>query len=119
MRIAVTSQNRYSITPHAGKCRHFWVYDIAPDQQSILKRTPLLLTAETLEQRVHAFVQAGIETLISGSIGKPFFDYLRENGIHPLTTTLHDPDIAIAACISGTLEPPPPEAGAHCPHLPA
>lgn len=28
MRIAITSQNRHSITEHAGKCRKFWIYDV-------------------------------------------------------------------------------------------
>ena len=28
MQIAVTSQNRKTVTEHAGKCRKFWIYDI-------------------------------------------------------------------------------------------
>jgi predicted Fe-Mo cluster-binding NifX family protein len=28
MKIAVTSQNRKTITSHAGKCRKFWVYEV-------------------------------------------------------------------------------------------
>ncbi len=28
MKIAVTSQNRKTITDHAGKCRKFWLFDI-------------------------------------------------------------------------------------------
>ena len=28
MQIAVTSQNRKTITEHAGKCRKFWIYDV-------------------------------------------------------------------------------------------
>ena len=28
MKIAITSQNRRTITEHAGKCRKFWVYAI-------------------------------------------------------------------------------------------
>jgi predicted Fe-Mo cluster-binding NifX family protein len=27
MRIAVASQNRKTVTGHAGKCRKFWIYD--------------------------------------------------------------------------------------------
>jgi predicted Fe-Mo cluster-binding NifX family protein len=29
MKIAVASQNRREITGHTGRCRRFWVYDIA------------------------------------------------------------------------------------------
>ncbi len=28
MRIAVTSQNRKTVTGNAGRCRRFWLYDI-------------------------------------------------------------------------------------------
>ncbi len=32
MKIAVTSQNRKTITEHAGKCRKFWVYEVIGQQ---------------------------------------------------------------------------------------
>jgi hypothetical protein len=32
MKIAVTSQNRKTITEHAGKCRKFWIYNIQNQQ---------------------------------------------------------------------------------------
>ena len=28
MKIAVTSQNRKTVTGHAGKCRKFWIYEV-------------------------------------------------------------------------------------------
>ncbi len=28
MFIVITSQNRHHITPHAGKCRKFWKYEL-------------------------------------------------------------------------------------------
>lgn len=32
MKIAVTSQNYRTVTPHAGKTRRFLVYDVSPDR---------------------------------------------------------------------------------------
>lgn len=39
MKIAVTSQNRKTITGHAGKCLKFWLYE--SDDKTILKKTLL------------------------------------------------------------------------------
>ncbi len=41
MKIAVTSQNRKTITGHAGKCRKFWTYEI--DHKEIVNKTLLEL----------------------------------------------------------------------------
>ena len=32
MKIAVASQNRRTITEHAGKCRKFWIYETEQDK---------------------------------------------------------------------------------------
>jgi predicted Fe-Mo cluster-binding NifX family protein len=44
MKIAITSQNRKTITGHAGKCRKFWVYEIENNQ--VLGRSLLELPME-------------------------------------------------------------------------
>jgi predicted Fe-Mo cluster-binding NifX family protein len=31
-RIGITSQNRRTVTGHAGRCRRFWVYDVKDGQ---------------------------------------------------------------------------------------
>lgn len=54
MKIAVTSQDRKTITGHAGKCRKFWIYEI--DDKTILKKSLLELT---LDQSLHASQGAG------------------------------------------------------------
>jgi hypothetical protein len=41
MIIAVTSQNRKSITGHAGKCRKVWLFEV--DQQQVLGKQLLEL----------------------------------------------------------------------------
>lgn len=41
MKIAVTSQNRKTITEHAGKCRKFWIDEI--DDKTVVRKTMLEL----------------------------------------------------------------------------
>jgi hypothetical protein len=44
MKITVTSQNRKTITEHAGRCRKFWVFNTENDKR--IDRALLLLTKE-------------------------------------------------------------------------
>ena len=47
MKIAVTSQNRKTITGHAGKCRKFWIYEIV--DKKVVDNTLLELALEQLD----------------------------------------------------------------------
>lgn len=49
MKIAVASQNRKTVTGHAGKCRKFWIYGI--DHDSVKGKTLLELPTD---QSFHA-----------------------------------------------------------------
>jgi predicted Fe-Mo cluster-binding NifX family protein len=105
MKIAVTSQNRKTITGHAGKCRKFWIYEI--DDKKIVNKTLLELA---LEQSFHESPAAGqhpldgINVLISGGAGKGLIRRLSNMGIQGLVTPETDPDSAVAAFLSGTLK---------------
>ncbi|RUQ36725.1 MAG: nitrogen fixation protein [Candidatus Competibacteraceae bacterium] len=104
MKIAVTSQNRRTVTDHAGKCRKFWVYDI--DQQQITGKTLLELP---LEQSFHEAPPHEphpldhVQVLISASIGPGLHRRLTAKGIAALATSETDPDQAVAAYLQGTL----------------
>ncbi len=104
MKIAVTSQNRRTITEHAGKCRKFWVYDIAQGQ--VAGKTLLELP---LEQSFHQSAPHaphpldGIQVLIAGGMGPGLHHRLAAKGINALTTVETDPDQAVAAYLQGAL----------------
>ena len=104
VKIAVTSQNRRTITEHAGKCRKFWVYDIAQDQ--IASKTLLELP---IEQSFHESSPHEphpldtVQVLIAGSMGYGLQHRLAAKGISVLTTAETDPDRAVAAYLQGTL----------------
>lgn len=104
MKIAVTSQNRKTITEHAGKCRKFWIYDI--NAGAVTNRNLIELP---MEQSFHANHHqlpselTEIQVLITGGMGSGLHLRLRQHGIEPLITSEEDPDVAVAAYLSGNL----------------
>ncbi len=111
MKIAVTSQDRKTITGHAGKCRKFWLYEI--DGKTILNKTLLELA---LEQSLHESHGAGthpldgIDVLISGGAGQGLIRRLDSMGIQGLVTPETEPDSAVADFLDGTLKLGQPES---------
>lgn len=113
MQIAITSQNRKTITEHAGKCRKFWIYDI--NQEQIAERRLVELPIEQSFHASHGLPEAltGVEVLISRGMGGNLYQRLISLGIQPLLTDSEDPDQAIADFLSGKLETHPLEDGCH------
>jgi predicted Fe-Mo cluster-binding NifX family protein len=105
MKIAVTSQNRKTITGHAGKCRKFWIYEIV--DKKVVDKTLLELALEQSFHESHAagpHPLDGINVLISGGAGQGLIRRLNNMGIQGLVTPETDPDSAVAAYLSGTLK---------------
>ncbi len=104
MRIAVTSQNRKTITGHAGKCRKFWIYDVEAGQvgHKHLMELPM-------EQSFHESPAQGphplddIDVLICGGMGPNLMQRLERKGIRAMATPETDPDQAVSAWLSGSL----------------
>ncbi|MFV5212872.1 NifB/NifX family molybdenum-iron cluster-binding protein [Azonexus caeni] len=113
MQIAITSQNRKTITEHAGKCRKFWIYDI--NQEQIAERRLVELPIEQSFHASHGLPEAltGVEVLISRGMGGNLYQRLISLGIQPLLTDSEDPDQAIADFLSGKLETHSLEDGCH------
>ncbi len=101
MLIAVTSQNRRSITGHAGKCRNFWLYRI--EDGAISDKHLLELP---IDQSLHAQHDGlsdglqGIDVLISGGMGAGLHRRLGQYGIAALLTDSTEPDVAVNALLS-------------------
>lgn len=104
MQIAITSQNRRTITEHAGKCRKFWLYDIDADRVAGKRLVEL-----PIEQSFHTShtglpdALAGINVLITGGMGSNLFRRLIDLGVQPLLACEEDPDRAIADFLAGCL----------------
>jgi predicted Fe-Mo cluster-binding NifX family protein len=103
MRIAVSSQNNINITPHAGRCRRFWIYEV--DDSGILDGSIVEIpVVDTLHAAI-AMPQAlqDISVLISGSMGRGLVDRLAVLGIRGVITREIDPERAVLAYLEGTL----------------
>lgn len=101
LRIAVSSQNRKTVTEHAGKCRKFWIYEIA--QGKLASKTLLELPIEqsfhvTAEDQPHPLDSSHV--LLTAGIGSGLQQRLLRRGIEGVLTTETDPDRAVAAYLS-------------------
>lgn len=117
MKIAVTSQNRKTVTGHAGKCRRFWIYDI--DDCEVRDRQLLELAIEETFHERHgggAHPLDGINVLITGGMGDGLQRRLKQRGILAVATGETDPERAIADWLNGTLKELPPGCHDHHHH---
>lgn len=116
MKIAVTSQDRLTVTGHAGRCQHFWVYEV--DGRQVSGRALLEVPQEqTFHQSHHAGPPglAGIAALITGGMGAGLAARLARQGVTGVVTSETDPDRAVARYLDGSLPRLEPHAG-HGPH---
>lgn len=105
MKIAVTSQDRNTVTGHAGKCRNFLLYEI--DGKTVLKKTLIELPrVQSLHESHGAGPHPldGISVLISGGAGQGLIRRLNSMGIQGLVTLETEPDSAVTDFLNGTLE---------------
>lgn len=96
MKIAITSQNRRTVTAHAGRCRRFWVYDI--EDGEVRERELLeLAKTDTLHEVSPGIPGAltGIDVLVSSGMCDNLVARLGRNGIEARQTTCEDPDEAL------------------------
>ena len=110
MKIAVASQNRKTVTGHAGKCRKFWIYE--SDGAEVLDKTLLELPKEQSFHESHGADHPldAVNVLICGGMGSGLADRLKARGIQGLVTPETDPDQAVAAYLAGRLPLGEPEA---------
>jgi len=103
MKIAVTSQNYRTITPHAGKTRRFLVYEAAPDAEpEELDRLNL-----PKDMSLHEFHGDGphplyaVDVVIAGSCGPGFSRRMAKHGIVAVVTQETDPLKAVRDFLAG------------------
>ena len=93
----MSSQNKKTVTDHAGRCRNFWVYDISNGQ--VANKTLLKLP---IKQSFHETKGAeehpldGIDVLVTGGMSPGLQKRLLQRGIKSIVTTETDPDQVVA-----------------------
>ena len=113
MKVAIASQNKKSITDHAGRCRKFWLFDI--ENKAIVDQQLLELSKE---QAFHGFSHDSahpldqVDMLIAGGMGKGFVSKMAKRNIQAVATTLQDPEQAARAIAAGVL--PIKDASENC-----
>jgi predicted Fe-Mo cluster-binding NifX family protein len=107
MKIAVTSENRSTVTDHAGRCQKFWIYET--EYADVVEKHLVELTGSqsfhdcTLPTQLN-----GISVLITGGMASELRYRLKQQAIQAVATQETDPDRAVAAWLNGTLNESPP-----------
>jgi len=112
MKIAVTSQNRRTVTSHAGRCRRFWIYHVrdgAPVGRELLELPREQSFHESSPGEAHLL--DGIQALISQGMGDGLVRRLARMGARGYLTEASDPDEAVRRWLDGTLREGPGHAG--------
>lgn len=96
MKIAVTSQNRKTVTEHAGHCRKFWIYTIEDNlttDKALLELSKEESFHESEPDSEHPL--DGIDVLLTAGTGGGLPHRLERKGIRVLVTGETDPDMAV------------------------
>jgi len=104
VKIAITSQNRKTITQHVGRCRKFWVYDI--ENNAVQKRELIELPKEMSFHEHHNSCPHPIDVvdvIITASMGQGMARRLEKKGILGVVTTETDPEKAVRDYLDGQL----------------
>ena len=99
MKIAVTSQNFRTVTPHAGLTRRFLVYEVGEEGEPVeVERLDLPKEMSMHEWRgTEPHPLDGVDAVIAGSFGDGFASRMAARGITAVTTGLTDPVEAVRA----------------------
>ncbi|UEM01178.1 nitrogenase accessory factor [Skermanella rosea] len=110
MRFALTSLDLETITPHAGRCRSFLVYEGEAGTEPVKVKD--LFLAE--DQIFHVFEGEGahpldeVTVVITGNAREKFIRKCANRGIQAVLTSETDPVAAVKGYFAGTLSAPAP-----------
>lgn len=102
MLIALASQNRQSLTAHAGKCRHFFIVDTAQGfSPRSLELEPGQMLSVWSGEGEHPLL--GVEAVIAASMGQGVAKKLAALGIQACPTSERELEQAVALFVEGRL----------------
>jgi predicted Fe-Mo cluster-binding NifX family protein len=93
MRIAVTSQNRKTVTKHAGRCRKFWIFEV---ENNVIANKELLELHK--EQSFHDSSPHDthpldmVDVLIAGGMGEGLMRRIGRTGIKGIVSQEDEPE---------------------------
>lgn len=96
MKVAITCQNRKTVSSHAGKCTHFFLFDTQKDmrqlERSIVLSPQQMFRHHRLNEE-HPLMIA--DALITGSIGEGLIRQWQQAGKKVYVTAELDPVLAL------------------------
>lgn len=102
--LALACQNRHSLTAHAGRCRHFLIFDLTAPAGSEARRLDLSPLQSLFALQADApHPLDGVDMLIAGSIGVGIRDKLALRGIQTRVTEETDPLRIVQGFLAGSL----------------
>lgn len=110
MKIAIATSNFTAVSGHAGKTRHWLVYDLAGYHPDEWLPAPQRITLEK-HQVLHTFADAGahpldgVDIVLAASAGEGFIRHMKKRGSKVLITGETDPAMAIACILAGEALP--------------
>jgi predicted Fe-Mo cluster-binding NifX family protein len=96
LKIAVSSQDRRTITGHVGRCRKFWVYEIRGnriDNKTLRELTPAQMLHSSPLGNGHPLDD--VHVLITAAVTPFLYQRLQRGGVKPFVTEKSDPDDAV------------------------
>ena len=101
MKIALASQNGRSLTGHAGKCRHFFIYDSESGAAQSLHLAPGQSLHDWPGHSPHSL--AGVDAVVAASVGIGVAGKLRHCGVQVLATPERDLARVVAQLVAEKL----------------
>ncbi|MDH3322289.1 MAG: hypothetical protein OEM04_04815 [Flavobacteriaceae bacterium] len=108
--VAITSQNKKTISKHAGKCQNYYIYTIE-NYQVTGKDFIELQADEILKNTFHQEKNKqpknllfDVDILLTGGMGSKGIELLAKQNVTAYVIKEKDPEIAIDKLIKGTLE---------------
>lgn len=102
MKVAVSSQNFETVTPHAGRARRFLVYEAEAGQEPVeIERfdLPKELSMHEFHGKEGPHPLDAVDVLISASFGEGFAQRMATRGLTAVTTDKTDPVEAVKAYV--------------------
>jgi len=110
LKVAITAQNRKTISSHAGACRNYFIYTINNDKTytrellELAKDESLKFTFHDDESDNPQNKMFKMDVILTGGIGQGGVRRLASNGVTALIIKETEPDVAIEKFLNKTLE---------------
>ena len=119
MKIAITCQNKRTVSGHAGKCSRFLIYELNENHEVTSKEMLELEKEKMLHFHFHGPTPEAhhplfdMDAIITGDMGPGFPIKMKSKGVVAIMTSETEPEKVIERLKNGTLDSIKPAPGHH------